>query len=648
MEAKIAKVLDSSLKVIPSLKRKRVARHAAYFARAPHLVSPEWPTVKSSMLKLAKRRKVDASRSGPQSCQYHLKRSLLRCYSNFMKTGMPQRLMFYQNGEWSDSSQDLLDLVWNEFKVKKGVVEAELKGGHCILDFVHMLRVNMRTGSHQPMAWIDDAGSCFFPDIYIDDDESYEYCQHVCGKNQGIIFKEPYGPHEIKLQFDIDINGVEQAKLKDCSEESLGLVTQIQIAEKPARESCTVEHSCNKRFGEKADEAKKENQQTKMSSVNEAESDHEKLNADTVRQMFLMGMSPFGGADIVDVHPCFGILMQARLELFEKQIDLVKRFRGDANVRYAWLASSKDALPTVLQYGLGHCSPSAAKSNIAVHLSAANYCHTSANCCDFDKNGVRHIVLCRVILGNMEILHPGTRQYQPSCEDFDSGVDNLQNPRHYIVWNMNMNTCIYPEFVVSFKRRSTAGLDARSDSNCAVSDITTCTLGAQGSFRKESTGLDLNLQTGSTAADLNLPVESIAAYMPSKSRAALESGISQGKAQSLGSSNTRTPKSPWMPFPMLFAAISNKVSSGDMERITNHYEQFRAKKIRREEFVKRLRSIVGDGLLKSTITSLQCKVSSPQRSSTHASKRMCRHEAVNISLVFDDIVLFCRGLQAFL
>lgn len=61
------------------------------------------------------------------------------------------------------------------------------------------------------------------------------------------------------------------------------------------------------------------------------------------------------------------------------------------------------------------------------------------------------MVLCRVIMGNMEPLFPGTKQFHPSSEDFDSGVDDLQNPRHYIVWNMNMNTHIFPEFVVSFK-----------------------------------------------------------------------------------------------------------------------------------------------------------------------------------------------------
>lgn len=75
----------------------------------------------------------------------------------------------------------------------------------------------------------------------------------------------------------------------------------------------------------------------------------------------------------------------------------------------------------------------------------------SAKFCDVDENGVQHLVLCRVIMGNMEVVRSGSRQSLPGCKDYDSGVDDLQNPSIYIVWTMNMNTHIYPEFVVSFK-----------------------------------------------------------------------------------------------------------------------------------------------------------------------------------------------------
>lgn len=78
-------------------------------------------------------------------------------------------------------------------------------------------------------------------------------------------------------------------------------------------------------------------------------------------------------------------------------------------------------------------------------------CFYSANYCDVDENGVRHVVLCRVILGKVELVRHGSEQFHPSSENFDSGVDDLENPNHYIVWNMNVGTHIYPEYVVSFK-----------------------------------------------------------------------------------------------------------------------------------------------------------------------------------------------------
>lgn len=68
-------------------------------------------------------------------------------------------------------------------------------------------------------------------------------------------------------------------------------------------------------------------------------------------------------------------------------------------------------------------------------------------------------MLCRVILGTVELVHPGSRQSCPSSSNFDSGVDDLQNPQYYIVWNMNMNTHIFPEFVISFKIRASTGGD---------------------------------------------------------------------------------------------------------------------------------------------------------------------------------------------
>lgn len=90
-------------------------------------------------------------------------------------------------------------------------------------------------------------------------------------------------------------------------------------------------------------------------------------------------------------------------------------------------------------------------------LGGLNSCFLySASYCDDDENGIRYVVFCCVILGNVEVVSPGSVQCHPSTENFDSGVDSLQSPHHYIVWSMNVNTHIFPESVVSFKMSSSA------------------------------------------------------------------------------------------------------------------------------------------------------------------------------------------------
>ena len=51
--------------------------------------------------------------------------------------------------------------------------------------------------------------------------------------------------------------------------------------------------------------------------------------------------------------------------------------------------------------------------------------------------------------------------------------------------------------------------------------------------------------------------------------------VPQGKA----AASTQIPKSPWMPFPVLFAAIRSLVPPSDMELINTHYEQLKVCKV---------------------------------------------------------------------
>lgn len=73
-----------------------------------------------------------------------------------------------------------------------------------------------------------------------------------------------------------------------------------------------------------------------------------------------------------------------------------------------------------------------------------------------DKDGLRHLLLCRVILGRTEVVPAGSDQCRPSSDEYDSGVvvDSLQSPKEYIVWSNRINTHVLPECVLSFRLAS--------------------------------------------------------------------------------------------------------------------------------------------------------------------------------------------------
>ena len=69
---------------------------------------------------------------------------------------------------------------------------------------------------------------------------------------------------------------------------------------------------------------------------------------------------------------------------------------------------------------------------------------------EVDEIGLRHLLLCRVILGKQEVV-TDSNQFHPSSLEFDSGVDDLSAPRKHIVWSAYMNSHILPCYIISFE-----------------------------------------------------------------------------------------------------------------------------------------------------------------------------------------------------
>ncbi|OMO77385.1 hypothetical protein CCACVL1_15042 [Corchorus capsularis] len=367
MEAQNDMVLDSKLGVLHGIKRKRAVQHATVFPGASHVIIPQ-PSLGLSPQKHGKRRRLN-------DCRGKSGRSLLLCYSNFKKTGIPQRIMFFENDGWTDFPHDLIALIKKDLDAKQPFIEVEIGGQSFVLDLLHMFRLDRKTGCKQPIAWIDEVGRCFFPETFADEDGPYDCCEHDCESDQESMFSKSYAPQEIKLQLEIDINGVQQSKLKECSGESSSFVRQVPIAQNPATSHCAVEveDSC-KRIVEARPCESLEDIQQKENKFLDVEFDSQ-LDSSTVEQMFLMGMNPCGGVDVLDIKPCAGASAQYRLERFQKQVQIMKKYRGNANVQYAWLASSKKALPTIGMHGLGHSGLSTIPQiyGAGVHLAASKF-----------------------------------------------------------------------------------------------------------------------------------------------------------------------------------------------------------------------------------------------------------------------------------
>jgi len=78
-------------------------------------------------------------------------------------------------------------------------------------------------------------------------------------------------------------------------------------------------------------------------------------------------------------------------------------------------------------------------------------------CTVADEHGLRHVLLCKMILGKVEAVACGSKQSQPSSNQYDSGVDDILAPTKHIIWTAFMNSYIYPCYILSFKYNYTKG-----------------------------------------------------------------------------------------------------------------------------------------------------------------------------------------------
>ncbi|XP_062002741.1 probable inactive poly [ADP-ribose] polymerase SRO2 [Rosa rugosa] len=273
-----------------------------------------------------------------------------------------------------------------------------------------------------------------------------------------------------------------------------------------------------------------------MFRVNDVSEEYE-----SIAKSFAVGMGPAAGVtEVVAVHKksISGLTGRARFETFRVFSEAVgKKCDGNANIKYAWYSGSRDEIVEIMDHGFNSRN---ADECGRIQLIPAKFALDGALGLEVGDDGLRHMLLCRVILGKMEVVPSGSQQGVPGSNEFDSGVDSVVNPRKYFVWSSFMNSHILPAYVVSFK--------------------------GPASFKG-------SVKTTTTKA------------------ASIASAITQGSAGYKRAGLGR------VTLPALVAGLTRFLTPQEMKIIVRLLDEFKAKKITGEELKQKARLIAGDKLI---------------------------------------------------
>lgn len=168
----------------------------------------------------------------------------------------------------------------------------------------------------------------------------------------------------------------------------------------------------------------------------------------SIERNFLSGMGWAAGETYVAAvhkYSTSGLTRLARFESFRVFLgEMARKYGGNANLRSALYGGSRDEIAQIVAHGF-----STGGTGNCVQLVPAVFSLAAALSSDVDEGGLRHVLLCRVILGRkIQFVPNDSNQVGPQ---FDSGVDSLTNPTRFLVPSDFTNSRICPDLVISFK-----------------------------------------------------------------------------------------------------------------------------------------------------------------------------------------------------
>eukprot|EP00252_Welwitschia_mirabilis_P009906 TRINITY_DN2283_c0_g1_i4.p1 TRINITY_DN2283_c0_g1~~TRINITY_DN2283_c0_g1_i4.p1 ORF type:complete len:735 (-),score=124.86 TRINITY_DN2283_c0_g1_i4:366-2570(-) len=594
-------------------------------------------------------------------------------YHNFQKTGLPARMMYFYKGSWVDFSNSLTDALKNLFRDRKSISEVSVGSTLYMFDFLRMIQINLETGAHRSIAWIDEVGNCFFPKFCVEESntDGTELTEAIIEPayiedsiNDNLIFKDGEEERKVRVIQQTDVASMERDSEKQELQNSRS--GHMRISNKSMK-SFKQSSECNNLVEDRKHQFKEELQVSAQVLRNHRNHVDSPLSSDgsgcrsddssvidvdlgvyncaagslicdinseehifnrikgrltklepsdcehaTVKGKFLAGFVAAGkDAFIVNVYRCKQSLGNDYHKCFQNTAEITTKYRGNANMRFGWYGTSKEGVIGILSHGFGYSNVTNKNRpyGIGVYLAPENCSFVGAGYSDVDEKGEQYIILCRVILGNMEEIQPGSKQHCPSSENFDSGVDSIVNPLHYVVWGSHMNTHILPQYVVSFKVKShvqeqRSRLEKDTSTNFFFKDDdNTAEDGNLSHCWKTNTGNSERFQrllssNKTSQMEIAVPVSS------QDSRTA-SSEVDKKHIVEPSQVTARGPASSWIAFPKLFSVIENYLPKSSIDLLHYHYSNFKQRKLPREMLIKICRRIAGDTLLIAAIKSIK-------------------------------------------
>ncbi|XAR62028.1 hypothetical protein NMG60_11016605 [Bertholletia excelsa] len=306
---------------------------------------------------------------------YWATQSLMENYSNFKKSSLPFRIMFYDGGSWIDFVGEVVDSLRTGFEKGNAVTHVELGEDRYVFDLYRMLQVDLQSGNQRSIAWIDVNGKCFFPRSFIDG--GGEFDNVVARSKQGLVMDDC---QDLNLEI---LNAT-----KELESEHPKIITKVGGNVNPnKRKSVSVDIKSGEDVKDETEESASKNQARGPKRLHLVTEDadsprwpktkplrEEERVYGIIKNVFnsALGIAE-PGAKITQIHQCIRShpLEKVRQEIFEIRKDLITAARGEANIVLAWHGTSAEGVTSILSRGFSVPSkvPDSEAHGVGIYLS---------------------------------------------------------------------------------------------------------------------------------------------------------------------------------------------------------------------------------------------------------------------------------------